>query len=98
MMKVRDLEKAESKPRSSQSEGQKKKLESQEWRKWESNATSTVTKPKCKYLKGERLEEGMLSKSCSSTLIGKWNRTANTTQQLKKAARSVVKARQVMRT
>ena len=97
MMKVRDLEKAESKPRSSQSEGQKKKLE-KKWRKWESNATSTVTKPKCKYLKGERLEEGMLSKSCSSTLIGKWDRTANTTQQLKKAARSVVKARQVMRT
>ena len=97
MMKVRDLEKAESKPRSSQSEGQKKRLE-KKWRKWESNATSTVTKPKCKYLNGERLEEGMLSKSCSSALIGKWNRTANTTQQLKKAARSVVKARQVMRT
>ena len=50
MMKVRDLEKAESKPRSSQSEGKKKRRE-KKWRKWESNATSTVTKPKCKYLR-----------------------------------------------
>ena len=26
---------------------------------------------------GERLEEGMFSKPCSSTFIGKWNRAAN---------------------